>query len=142
MTERTVFWVSIPMPPSLNNVYVTNRTTGRRFLSKVGKAFKDQAGWTVREQVTACEREGIPLAASERYGITLFLYFGPARKGQRRDVSNRIKVAEDAVMEALGVDDSYISEVHAYLASENATDPHCMVRVEALSGELRQEVTR
>lgn len=93
---------TIPMPPSVNKAYTVIR--GRKVLSTEGRRYKRQ----VRMAFIA----DIPARAI--YNLHLLFYFEKvfnspdAQEPVREiDVSNRVKLAEDAISEALGVDDRY-----------------------------------
>lgn len=74
----------LPVPPSTNNLYPTNRKTGRRFKSAEYKTWIAEAdGWLLEQK-----RGLIPITGPCSMRITI-----PAKT--RGDVSNRIKSVED-----------------------------------------------
>lgn len=74
----------LPVPPSLNNLFPTNRKTGRRYKSPHYKAWvKEADGWLLEQK-----RGLIPISGPCSIRITI-----PAKT--RGDVSNRIKSVED-----------------------------------------------
>lgn len=103
--------ISIPGEAlSLNNAYATSRNSNRRFLTDEGKAFKAH----VAQHVMAARLK----APRGRLSLTLTLHGrwdtqdGLPRK---RDASNCVKLIEDALCEALGIDDRWIRRltIHA-----------------------------
>lgn len=100
------------LPPSANNAYATVYPKGRppiRVLSNEGKAFKR----SVIVQVA-------PLAArldpAKFYLVQLDIYADIIQldgEARRFDTSNRIKLTEDALAEALGFDDRRVKRIEA-----------------------------
>jgi crossover junction endodeoxyribonuclease RusA len=91
--------ITLPFPPSLNNMFPTNKQ-GKRFLSKRGKDFKDDAQKT-------CLLSRVPLLTGE-LSVNLRL-FRPAKRG---DIDNFCKPVFDAVKGFCFVDDRQIVELH------------------------------
>ncbi len=116
---------TIPLAPSLNNAYPTNWRTGRRYLSKAGNDFKADAGTMVRVYAYAADWE----SGSGPLGLRLVMWFPNKR---RTDLDGRIKLAQDAIAEGLGVDDSQFDELHVYRAGVD-TDARCVCTVWRLS---------
>lgn len=93
----------LPFPPSTNKLWhnVTDDTTGvtKRVLTKEARAFKRAVGAKIRGRV----------ADGQRFTLTLNVFFSCyTKKGTVRqiDLTNRVKILEDAVAAALGYDDS------------------------------------
>lgn len=115
--ELPGFVIEYPaIPPSSNNCYSTNRF-GQRFLKKEGKAFKER----VTHHVVSTYGHEIARLGKEPMLHVSFLYYlpkedlvnstygqkgGAKNKYKGSDVSNRVKLFEDAVFEALGLNDS------------------------------------
>lgn len=94
--------VTLSLPPSWNNAL--HAVPGRgRVLSAEARAWKQEAGWLTRQAMAGCEPLRPPLE------VSLFAY-GLSR---RRDLDGLIKLAQDSVCEALGIDDRYVDEVYA-----------------------------
>lgn len=89
------------LPPGANNAYF-NVKRGR-VLSPEARTWKEAAGWFTKQAMAGVE----PLRPPVR--VALFAY-GLSR---RRDLDGVIKLAQDAVCEALGIDDRYVDEVYA-----------------------------
>ncbi len=117
---RHVLTFTIALPVSLNNAYPTAKN-GRRFLSKAGKAFKDETSVIV----WLAESDADWKAGDGPLGIRLMMWFPNKR---RADIDNRIKLALDSVAGALGVDDSRFDELHVYRAGVS-DEARCEVSV-------------
>ena len=103
--------LALPVPPSINHQYAT--VNGRRVLSSKGRRYK--AG--VAQQILAAL-----LGSSQRMALlknlrthTLQLsvrfYFTSAL---RRDIDGGLKIAQDAICNALEINDNRIIEIHLY----------------------------
>ncbi len=109
--------ITLPVPPSINHQYAT--VNARRVLSSVGRGYKALVGRLVlvalsqsphREPLHRMLRDA-PLSLAIRFHF---------RSPLRRDVDGGLKIAQDALCEALGVNDNRITEIHLY----KQADPH------------------
>jgi crossover junction endodeoxyribonuclease RusA len=109
--------ITLPVPPSINHQYAT--VNARRVLSSVGRGYKALVGRLVlvalsqspyREPLHRMLRDA-PLSLAIRFHFQSPL---------RRDVDGGLKIAQDALCEALGVNDNRITEIHLY----KQADPH------------------
>ncbi len=98
----------LPLPPSVNHLYAT--VNGRRVLSRTGRDFKA----TVTEVITLWQEQqpgslSFTTLLQRRYlSLTLVFYFvSPLR----RDLDGGLKIAQDALCEALGVNDNLVVDV-------------------------------
>ncbi len=112
----------VPVPPTTNHAYAT--VNGRRVLSAAGRVFKQEVRLLAR--LAANAQEWIPEAP---WSLTLRLYFPTAR---RRDLSNTVKLLEDAISEALGFDDSQIDRLVVERAGVDKARPRAEVVLEEL----------
>lgn len=105
--------VTLPVPPSINHQYAT--VNGRRVLSAAGRSYKSLVARQIvvalarsphRDMLLKTLRAGY-LALSIRFFFTT---------PQRRDVDGGLKIAQDALCEALGTNDNRILEIHLYKA--------------------------
>jgi len=96
------FAVSLPMPPSANNMFATYN--GRRIISREYKAWRSEAGFII---ANAWKQQGSPKFAKH---LTLTIHIGLNYKG---DISNRIKGIEDAIGESIPdfPDDRWIDRI-------------------------------
>ena len=121
--------LSLPVPPSINHQYAT--VNGRRLLSSAGRGYKA----TVAQQVLVAlarspQKESLLHALRGNY-LTLSIHFYFASP-LRRDVDGGLKIAQDALCEALGLNDNRIVEIHLY-KSRDAHQPHIEMTLGALS---------
>lgn len=95
------------LPPTINHCYKVNRWGGRR-LSKDGVDFKRIVAFKIKA-------DGVKFAGSDKLSLEMELHSPKwlTKKGliARADVSNLIKISEDALMEALGLDDKNVFEL-------------------------------
>lgn len=117
MKRELLLEVLIPeVGPSVNHMYFTlPHGRGKRVLTTEGTAFKNALHFCVTE---AWKAAGLPsFRTDEMYKLEIWCRFESLRDKKGRfiklDASNRIKVSEDAVMQALGVDDrqNFIVEI-------------------------------
>lgn len=113
------------MPPTTNHAYVNVRGRGR-ILSSEARAFKDAASWAAYK---ARKASGWNYVKGTRLSLSLTLHFARAGK---RDLSNRVKLIEDALAEALGFDDSLIDQLVIERGEKAAAAEFCVVRLEEL----------
>lgn len=110
--------ITLPVPPSINHQYAT--VNGRRVLSAQGRAYK---ALVAREMLTALARSPHRTALLRRLSesdLTLSIRFHFASP-LRRDVDGGLKIAQDALCEALGLNDNRIAEIHLYKHRDPAT---------------------
>ena len=98
----------LPLPPSINHQYAT--VQGRRVLSSAGRRFKALVGQEVL--CALAKRKSPPPLGQTQDGTPLALdlrfYF---ESELRRDIDGGLKITQDAVCEALGINDNRIVEV-------------------------------
>jgi crossover junction endodeoxyribonuclease RusA len=127
--------LTLPLPPSVNHLYAT--VNGRRVLSRAGRDFKAR----VADDVQAWrEREQMSNAAMETFGrhylsLTITFYFATAL---RRDLDGGLKIAQDALCEAIGVNDNLVTEIHLSKRVDRQ-HPRMEVLLQTLSDSVLQE---
>ena len=103
--------ITLPVPPTINHQYAT--VNARRLLTAKGRQYKEQVAQEVlialgrspyREPLLRVLRSS-DLALSIRFHFTSPL---------RRDVDGGLKIAQDALCEALDINDNRITEIHLY----------------------------
>jgi crossover junction endodeoxyribonuclease RusA len=107
--------LTLPVPPSINHQYAT--VNGRRVLSAVGRGYKSLVARQVLVALArSSQREALLkalradfLALSVRFHFTSPL---------RRDVDGGLKITQDALCEALGINDNRILEIHLFKARD------------------------
>jgi crossover junction endodeoxyribonuclease RusA len=118
----------LPLPPSINQQYATVR--GRRVLSRASRKYKKEAGQAIR----TLRAEGVipdDLVSVMRQGfVGLFIdfYF---ETPLRRDLDGGFKIAQDAICDALGVNDNRVVDVHL-VKRIDPLRPHIEVELEAI----------
>jgi Holliday junction resolvase RusA-like endonuclease len=130
---------NIPMPPSVNSLYFTNK--GRRTLSSEGRQYKDMIHGLV---ATKCRELATVSLENVRLAISYDFYFNnvetkswlkkkSATRFRKIDISNRVKVLEDGVSESLGIDDSQFMNI---LLTKNETDKDEYVNIRIYNCEV------
>lgn len=117
--------LTVPLPPSVNHLYFTDKRTGRRALSSAGRKYKKLIVQHVRQTRFA----QTPRPKSARYAMTYVLHY-PDRN--RRDISNSIKCLEDALAEACRFDDSHVDDIRITRGQLDKARPRCDVTIEVL----------
>jgi len=99
----------LPLPPGINQQYAT--VNGRRVLSRDSRKYKKE----VRSSIRRLRAEGTisdSLVAALREGhIGLFIDFF-FETPHRRDLDGGLKIVQDAICDALGVNDNRVVDVH------------------------------
>jgi crossover junction endodeoxyribonuclease RusA len=98
----------LPLPPSINHQYAT--VHGRRVLSRAGRDFKVLVAETVENWLARHEDAAAVAAVFQRHylSLTIIFYFATAL---RRDLDGGLKIAQDALCEALGTNDNLVVEI-------------------------------
>lgn len=126
--QQSMLRVTLPIPPSINEQYAT--VNGHRVSTAIARRFKQQ----VKQKLAALEREGsieAGLREHLRQGyLALFLafYFETPLK---RDLDGGLKITQDALCEALGLNDNRIVTIHL-VKYIDPLHPHLEVELEAL----------
>ena len=110
----------LPLPPSINQQYAT--VNGRRVLSRDSRKYKKEVRMSIRRLRVAALREG-------HVGLFIDFYF---ETPHRRDLDGGLKVTQDAICEALGVNDSRVVDVHL-IKRIDPLRPRIEVELEAIS---------
>ena len=105
------FTVELPMPPSVNSIYFVK--SGRKHLTSKGKAMKVKMKSLTMH--AAIPHVWLGAIKDTPLKMRIDLYFesvqnkGWPKKAKNRykrvDITNRVKLLEDAISEALGIDD-------------------------------------
>lgn len=100
--------LTLPLPPGVNNQYVT--VGRRRVLSRTAQGFRRSVSGIVRDAFDRGRIEPAWLAglAEQTLACDLTFFFETPYK---RDLDGGLKIALDAVCEALGLDDRYIVSI-------------------------------
>lgn len=119
----------LPVPPSINHQYAT--VQGRRVLARSGREFKAFVAEQVESWLDDHPHFDTALFQRHYLALTITFYFASVL---RRDLDGGLKIAQDALCEALGVNDNLVIEIHL----SKRVDRHCPrieVHLMALAGE-------
>lgn len=106
-TRRARF--ELPLPPSINQQYAT--VNGRRVLSRDSRNFKRDTGTAIR-QFRASGVISDELVSALREGfMALFIDFF-FETPNRRDLDGGLKITQDAICDALEINDNRVVDVH------------------------------
>ncbi|MGQ4809171.1 hypothetical protein NKDENANG_02582 [Candidatus Entotheonellaceae bacterium PAL068K] len=99
----------LPVPPSVNHQYAT--VQGRRVLSRAGRAYKQLVAEEIEHRRESGELSEATLSRFQGHYLSLIIVFYFAAV-LRRDLDGGLKIAQDAICEALGVNDNLVVEIH------------------------------
>jgi crossover junction endodeoxyribonuclease RusA len=99
----------LPLPPSINRQYAT--IGGRRVLSKESRHYKKEVGRAIRRLRADGTIPGTLVVALRQGFVGLFIdfYF---ETPLRRDLDGGLKITQDAMCEALDMNDNRVVDVH------------------------------
>ncbi|NLF10614.1 MAG: RusA family crossover junction endodeoxyribonuclease [Anaerolineaceae bacterium] len=126
-TRRVRF--ELPLPPGINQQYATVK--GRRVLSKDSRNYKKEVqaimrrlrvDGTISTELVTALREGF-------VGLFIDFYF---ETPHRRDLDGGLKITQDAICDALGVNDNRVVDVHL-VKRIDPLRPHIEVELEAIA---------
>ena len=101
--------LTLPLPPGVNNQYVT--VNGRRALSPEARRYKQGVLRLLRRKRSVGEIDDDLCAAAQRGYLALFIDFF-FETPLRRDLDGGLKIAQDAICTALGVNDNRVVDIH------------------------------
>jgi len=119
----------LPLPPGINQQYATVK--GRRVLTKDSRSYKKEvqsimrrlrADGTIPAELVSALRQGF-------VGLFIDFYF---ETPHRRDLDGGLKIAQDAICDALGVNDNRVVDVHL-VKRIDPLRPHIDVELEAIA---------
>ena len=101
--------LTLPLPPGVNNQYVT--VNGRRVLSQEARRYKTSVTRKLQRARDIGTISEELCAAAQRGYLALFIdfYF---ETPMRRDLDGGLKIAQDAICTALGVNDNRVVDIH------------------------------
>ena len=115
--------LTLPIPPSINHQYATIK--GRRTLSAEGRSYKQLVGQHILIALAKNPEQCRLRAAlkSHNLGLSIWFYFSSAL---RRDLDGGLKITQDALCEALELNDNRVVEIHLHKRIDRE-DPHIEV---------------
>lgn len=125
----------LPLPPSINHLYAT--VNGRRILSRNGREFKTLVAEEVEtwQNRTRLSNEAVALFRHRYLSLNVTFYFTTAL---RRDLDGGLKITQDALCEALGVNDNRVVDINLRKRI-NRQHPHIDVALKALPEMILHE---
>lgn len=129
MSQPKPIRFSLPLPPGVNNQYVTLKDR-RRVLSRESRRWKRAA----RRELEVMRFDGriserfLQVAADGYLSFFLDFFF---ETPLRRDLDGGLKILQDTVCEVLGVDDNRVVDIHL-VKRIDPLRPRVEVQVEAL----------
>lgn len=121
--------LTLPLPPSINQQYATVR--GRRVLSAPSRAFKKTVATTLAHMQRSGTLSHATVAAlqAQYLGLYISFYF---ETPLRRDLDGGLKITQDALCEALQLNDNRVVDVHL-LKRLDPLHPRVVVELEPIS---------
>jgi crossover junction endodeoxyribonuclease RusA len=110
--------LTLPVPPSINHQYAT--VNGRRILSSKGRRYKANVAQQILATLTSSP-ERVDLLKNLRTHSLIFTVRFFFTSALRRDIDGGLKIAQDAICDALEINDNRIVEIHLY----KSTDADC-----------------
>ena len=111
--------LALPLPPSINHQYAT--VNGRRVLSSKGRQYKSSVGQQILASLAMSSSKISLLKTLHTHSLNLSIKFF-FTSALRRDIDGGLKIAQDAICDALDLNDNRIVEIHLYKAID-ATYP-------------------
>lgn len=130
--SSTSLTLLLPVPPSINHQYAT--VGHRRLLSSVGRKYKAQVSQYVLVALAQLPKRETLLRTLRENQLALSIHFHFSAP-LRRDVDGGLKITQDALCEALGINDNRVQEIHLYKAWADAP-PH--IQVSLSPSKIRQ----
>lgn len=101
--------LTLPLPPGVNNLYLT--VNGRRVLGPEGKKYKSGVKQKLDEMRYSGDLAEELLSSLRRSYLSLFIdFYFPTP--MRRDLDGGLKITQDALCEALGINDNRVVDIH------------------------------
>jgi crossover junction endodeoxyribonuclease RusA len=118
----------LPLPPGINQQYAT--VGDRRVLSKESRRYKKEVGRAIRRLRADGTIPGALVTALRQGFVGLFIdfYF---ETPLRRDLDGGLKIAQDAICEALEMNDNRVVDLHL-VKRMDPLRPHIEVELEAI----------
>lgn len=104
-------FVVLPLPPSINHQYAT--VNGRRVLASKGRQYKIAVANHLQAIIRQSPHRPDFFEGLETHALSLSLRFH-FKSSLRRDLDGGLKIAQDAICQAIGLNDNRISEIHLH----------------------------
>ena len=110
LTPHELF-VVLPLPPSINHQYAT--VNGRRVLSSIGRHYKSAVGKHLSVLLRQSPHRSDFFEGLESHALCLSIRFH-FKTALRRDLDGGLKIAQDAICQAISLNDNRITEIHLH----------------------------
>jgi crossover junction endodeoxyribonuclease RusA len=110
LSTRELF-VVLPLPPSINHQYAT--VNGRRVLASPGRHYKTAVARHLLSVLRQSPHRTEFLMYLETHALSLSLRFH-FKTALRRDLDGGLKIAQDALCQAIDLNDNRITEIHLH----------------------------
>jgi crossover junction endodeoxyribonuclease RusA len=110
LSPRELF-VVLPLPPSINHQYAT--VNGRRVLASPGRQYKTAVASHLLTVLRQSSHRTEFLEQLENHTLSLSLRFH-FKTALRRDLDGGLKIAQDAICQAIDLNDNRITEIHLH----------------------------
>ncbi|MDH5429064.1 MAG: RusA family crossover junction endodeoxyribonuclease, partial [Nitrospirota bacterium] len=104
-------FVVLPLPPSINHQYAT--VNGRRVLSSIGRHYKIAVGKHLSAILHQSPHRADFFEGLGRNAVALSIRFY-FKTALRRDLDGGLKIAQDAICQAISLNDNRITEIHLH----------------------------
>ena len=104
-------FVVLPLPPSINHQYAT--VNGRRVLSSTGRHYKSAVGKHLSALLHQSPHRADFFEGLEAQALSLSIRFY-FKTALRRDLDGGLKIAQDAICQAISLNDNRITEIHLH----------------------------
>ena len=108
-------FVVLPLPPSINHQYAT--VNGRRVLSSIGRHYKIAVGKHLSAILHQSSHRADFFESLGSHAVTLSIRFF-FKTALRRDLDGGLKIAQDAICQAISLNDNRITEIHLHKDSD------------------------
>lgn len=110
LSSRELFLV-LPLPPSINHQYAT--VNGRRVLASKGRLYKNAVARHLLTILRQSPHRSTFFEQLETHALSLSLRFH-FKTALRRDLDGGLKIAQDAICQAIDLNDNRITEIHLH----------------------------
>ncbi len=114
LSPRKLF-VVLPLPPSINHQYAT--VNGRRVLSSKGRHYKVAVGKHLEAILHPSPHRADFFEGLGTHSLSLSIRFF-FKTALRRDLDGGLKIAQDAICQAISLNDNRITEIHLHKDSD------------------------
>ncbi len=104
-------FVVLPLPPSINHQYAT--VNGRRVLSSKGRHYKSAVGKHLSAIIHQSPHRADFFEGLGTHGLSLSIRFY-FKTALRRDLDGGLKITQDAICQAINLNDNRITEIHLH----------------------------